>query len=116
MTRKKRDASEEDVVLVGAPLPSGVGHHVLRKRGEQIELGAVRPMEEGKPIHGEVVRLEPREEPNLYDVHVEHAGPKVRREDGARAERSGPAQVATDDYRKGWNRLFSRANKKHGAN
>lgn len=101
----------EDIVLVGPRLPSGVGHHVLRKRGDRIEAGSISPLEEGKPIHGDLVRLEARDEPGLYDVRVEHAAPKATPRMAPHTakrleERSGPAQVASDDYRRGWTRLF----------
>lgn len=117
MTKKRepRDAAgpSEDVVLVGAPLPSGIGHHVLRKRGERLEAGSIKPLEEGKPIHGDLVRLKPREEPGLYDVQVEHTAPQATDVAGrAPEERSGPAQVANDDYRRGWNRLFGASKSK----
>jgi hypothetical protein len=118
--REPRDAvsPSEDVVLVGAPLPSGIGHHVLRKRGERLEAGSIKPLEEGKPIHGDLVRLKAREEPGLYDVQVEHAAAQSTgaqpTDVAARGpeERSGPAQVASDDYRRGWNRLFGASKSK----
>ena len=108
----------EDVVMVGPALPSG-GHAVLRKRGEvskepRWELGAMRPMEEGKPLHGELVKLAAREEPDLYDVEVLHdaRAPRTGTDDVVQADasgdRKGPAQVATDDYRRGWSRLFGK--------
>jgi hypothetical protein len=109
-------AKVEDVVLLGPPLASGEGRHVLRKRGERIEHGALRPMVEGKPLTGELVKLERRADAELYDVEVLHdarsgssddiaAGNEAAMEP-AGLERSGPAQVATDEYRRGWNRLF----------
>jgi hypothetical protein len=112
--------SGEDVVMVGPALPSG-GHVVLRKRGASAERPweafAMRPMEEGKPLHGELVKLAPRAEPHLYDVEVLHDA-RVRSDDvepserqaarPAEKERGRPAQVATDDYRRGWSRLFAK--------
>lgn len=74
----------------------------------------MRPMEEGKPLHGELVRLAPRSEPNLYDVEVLHDARAAitPTDDVDRAEpsadRRGPAQVATDEYRRGWSRLFAK--------
>jgi hypothetical protein len=114
MTKKREPgAPPEDVVLVGAPLPSGIGHHVIRKRGERLEAGSIKPLEEGKPIHGDLVRLKAREEPGLYDVQVEHAAvPATDVAAKGTEERSGPAQVASDDYRRGWNRLFGASKSK----
>jgi hypothetical protein len=73
-------------------------YSVLRRRGEAVELGAIRGLEEGRPIHGEVVRLLARaEHPLLFDVDVVAE---------TQPARSGPAQVATDEYRAGWELAF----------
>ncbi len=91
----------DDVVLVHAPTEDGKGLQVLRKRGDTLSAGEVRPVEEGKPLTGELVRLKPREEmPALCDVEVLY-GP-----DGA--ESKGPAQVATDEYRAGWAAIWGK--------
>ena len=100
----------------------GQGVEVIRKRGERIEAGTVRRLEAGKPIHGEVVRLRPRAHaPFVCDVEVELAA--ASREDrvlddtagraGAPAlgASSGPAQVATESYRKNWDAVYGRSRK-----
>jgi hypothetical protein len=86
---------------------------VLRLRPGQLEAGEVRPMREGKPLTpgGEVVRLERRKDvPAAYDIHVEHkipaAEPEPKREASAARTTSGPAQVATQEYRDSWERTF----------
>src|SRR5215475_4816274 len=77
-------------------------YSVLRKRGESVELGALREVEEGKPLHGELVKLSRRaEHPLLFDVNVLHDSTPAKLSD-----RSGPAQVATDAYREGWEIIF----------
>ncbi|HEY8430620.1 MAG TPA: hypothetical protein VIL20_19710 [Sandaracinaceae bacterium] len=100
--RKKESEKGEDVALVIGASPDGEALGVLRKRGDTIEPAIVRRVVEGKPITGELVRLTPREEPMLFDVDVLYDGRRDAR------ERSGPAQVATEAYRKGWDRLFSK--------
>ncbi len=92
-----------DAVLIHGATPDGA-HEVLRLRNGRVEVGMLRRMEEGRPIHGEVVRLEPREEfPLLCDVEVvlpradATAPPSVR---------SGPPQVATERYRANWDAIF----------
>jgi hypothetical protein len=61
----------------------------------------LRPLDHGKPIHGEVVRLEPREEsPALFDVEVQHDG---------RSSTGRPVKVATDQYRRGWESIWAKA-------
>jgi hypothetical protein len=107
----------EDVALVCGVSQDGAGVEVIRKRGDRIETGTVRRLEPGKPIHGEVVRLRPRAHaPFVCDVEVEFAAPA--REEGAAAAAgtapgasSGPAQVATESYRKNWDAVYGRGRK-----
>jgi hypothetical protein len=107
----------EDVALVCGVSEDGQGVEVIRKRGDRIETGTVRRLEAGKPIHGEVIRLRPRAHaPFVCDVEVEFAGPA--REEGpgsavqaALGTNSGPAQVATESYRKNWDAVYGRSRK-----
>ena len=98
----KKTASKRhdgDVVLIYGRSEDGHAYEVLRQRGGGLEAGTMRTLDEGKPIHGEVVRLKPREEsPALFDVEVHH---------DARAH-TGPAKVATDEYRKGWESIWAK--------
>jgi hypothetical protein len=83
------------------------GTHILRRRSEKapLEMGLLRPLREGKPIEGEVISLTPRREaPVLFDVKSELADPRPR----PRPTEDGPAQVATDAYRKGWDAVWGR--------
>lgn len=90
-------AAPRDVVLLGGPTESGEGIHVLRRRDDRIEVGECRPLKEGCPIQGEVVRLRQRSEhERLFDVEVVLEAPA----------RGGPAQVATESYRKNWDAIF----------
>lgn len=104
-------SSDQDVALVYGVSGDGQGLDIIRKRGDRIETGTVRRLEEGKPIHGEVVRLRQREQaPLLYDVEVEVPAP----EQMAQQPSSGPAQVATESYRKNWDAVYGR-NRKAGS-
>ena len=79
------------------------GVHILRRRSEEgpIEAAIVQPLEEGKPITGEVISLEQRDDlPFLFDVTTELAVAAPERSG------SGPAQVATDSYRRGWDAIW----------
>jgi hypothetical protein len=97
----------DDVALIHGRTEDGRGLKILRRRQDRIEAGAVMPLTPGKPIVGEVVRLEPRKEsPLLCDVHVEYVPPAE-----ARPTATGPAQVATDRYRQNWELVFGGANK-----
>jgi hypothetical protein len=92
----------DDVVFVHSPTEKGDGFRVVRKRADTIEVGEIRALEEGRPVHGEVVKLSPREEhAQLFNVDV-----LVPSAEKAGAARSGPPQVATDAYRKNWDAIF----------
>jgi hypothetical protein len=94
----------EDVALVYAPTEDRQGARILRARRGSIEAGEVRPVKDGQPILGrEVVTLKPRpDSPALCDVEV------VQPAEQATPGRPGPAQVATDEYRENWERIFSK--------
>jgi hypothetical protein len=92
----------EDVALIFDRTEDNEGYHILRKRAEDAppELGTIRPLREGRPIDGEVVSLSPRPElPLLCDVKVELPDPR-------RPTSDGPPQVATEEYRKGWDAIW----------
>lgn len=97
-------AKAKDVVLVGARSESG-SWPVLREREETLEVGELRELQEGKPIsnHGstELVKLSRRpEHARLFDVETIAALP------GRPSARNGPAQVANEAYREGWELVF----------
>lgn len=96
-----------DVALIHGRTDDGTGLKILRAKSGHLEAGVVRPLVEGQPITGEVVRLSARKDfPLLCDVHVElDARPPAHSE---RTARHGPAQVATDTYRKNWDAIYSR--------
>lgn len=101
-----------DVALIHGVTAEG-DLRVLRQRGDQLEAAAVRPLREGVPITGEVVRLTPRKEfPLLCDVKTEFTTPSVAppATDSAAPRalpHKGPAQVATDAYRNNWDKIWS---------
>ena len=95
-------AEKQDVVFVHSPVEQGEGFHVIRQRDDRIEIGELRPTEDGRPLHGELVKLTQREEhARLFDVEVLVDAPRAKA-----PERSGPAQVATDAYRSNWEAIF----------
>lgn len=107
LTKKKAAAPEksEDVALVCGASEDGEALGVLRKRGERVEAAVMRRAVEGQPIQGELVKLTPREEPLLFDVESLYTPPTAA---ALPADAGRPAQVASDRYRKGWDRLFKR--------
>jgi hypothetical protein len=112
----------KDFVLVHSPTDDGAGVNVLRARQDRLEVGTMRPLEEGRPIHGEVVKLTPRPEmPMLFEAETAFLGqdtPKQSKQKGkpvAESERgtsAGPAQVASDTYRKNWDVIWKRPAKR----
>jgi hypothetical protein len=131
LSKAAASAAADDVVLIHGVTDDGKGYRVLRKQGEQVSLGAVTPLEDGKPIHGEVVRLERRQgAPLLYDVRpfdapapdgAEPKGPAGPAEPASAeaaeaappgADRSGPARVASHAYRAGWDGIWGRRNRR----
>jgi hypothetical protein len=106
MGRKRKD-----VALVYGPADDGEGYKILRERrgSKTLETGTVRPLREGRAISGEVVHLEPRREsPLLFDVETDEELSSVAplTPPAARQASAGPPQVATDDYRRGWEAIW----------
>jgi hypothetical protein len=96
---------KDDVVFVHGKAESGDGFRVIRKRADVIEVGEIRPVQEGKPLTGEMVKLSPRKDhEQLFDVEV-----LVSKEEalgGVARGHAGPAQVATAAYRSNWEAIF----------
>jgi hypothetical protein len=123
VTGKKPESSERDsataespspdVALIQGVTPDGAGLQILRARENRLEVGAIRPLREGAPITGEVVTLRSRPNfPALCDVetHFKPAlTPSDRQESRAALPHAGPAQVATDDYRRNWDAIWNRS-------
>ncbi len=107
--RDAAPAAAPDVALIHGLTPDGQGLQIVRARENRLELGAVRPLREGVPITGEVVTLRPRPNfPALCDVesHFKPAEPASERGELA-LPHHGPAQVATDEYRRNWDAIWS---------
>jgi hypothetical protein len=82
------------------------GLHILRRRSEDapVEVGIVQPLVEGQPITGEVISMRRRDDvPILFDVKTELPPPGK-----PAAAAGGPAQVATESYRRGWDAIWGR--------
>lgn len=91
------------------------GTHILRRRSEDapVEAGVLRPLQSGKPIEGEVISLSPRSDtPLLFDVKSELPSPYP----AARPTSDGPAQVASDAYRRGWDAVWGRRRRDRSLN
>lgn len=117
------DPPARDVALIGGPTERGDGMQIVRLREGQVEVGEIRSAQEGKPILGESVRLHARpDHPRLFDVEVVARGPLAtkpradaaspgapsegRAGEAKTAEAKGPAKVATEAYRTGWEAIF----------
>ncbi len=90
------------MALLYAPTDDEKGARFVRARNGQLQAGEVRPLGEGQSLSGqELVRMHPRAGmPNLCDVEVIHPAEKAMR------DTQGPAQVASERYRKNWEVTF----------
>lgn len=94
--RRKRD-----LVYVHDQIKGRKGYRVVRAREDRIELGEMRPLEDGQAIHGDIVKLKPRKEhPRLFDAEV------VEGTEVPRPGAHGPPKVSSDDFRRGWDDVF----------
>ena len=87
------------------PTEDGQGLKMLRRRAgtSVVEAGTLRPLQEGRAITGEVVQLEPRPEaPFLFDCETDRELSTTPAEPAL----TGPPQVATDEYRRGWDAIW----------
>jgi hypothetical protein len=104
-------ADAKDVVMIHSPHDDGAGYNVLRMRDGSVELGAIRNIREGMPIHGDVVSLSQRKDhERLYNVET-----LVKSPPPPEPARHGPAQVATDTYRTNWEQIFGRTRSSGGS-
>ncbi len=117
-SKKQANQAGENVALICGASEDGSQIALLRKRNDRVEAGIARKLEEGKPIHGEVVQLRPRENSLLCDVETVYQSPEApETTPSAASPRSGgehrghPAQVASDTYRSGWDAIWSRTSR-----
>jgi hypothetical protein len=119
---------KEDVVLVHGVSETGDALRVIRKREDRIEVGEMRVPVEGRPLQGDLVRLKQRAEgAPIFDVEVlvskddvarprasvahPDARPRAGVDDddaGPKRAGTGPANVATEAYREGWEAIFGK--------
>jgi hypothetical protein len=101
--RKLSKWPAQDVALLYAPTDDGAGARFVRAHQGELQTGEVRPLVEGRSLCGqELVRLRPRSElPMLFDVEV------IQPAERAMRDTVGPAQVASDQYRRHWEDTFA---------
>ncbi len=98
---------KDDVALIHSRTDDGEGYRYLRQRGENLEAGEMRPLSEGRAIHGDVVSLRKRDDAPLYDVTVEHAATRpMSRHEFMHAGDAKPAKVSSRRYRQGWHAIW----------
>ena len=108
---KPKPKRKSDVVLIQGVSETGDAMAVIRAREDRVEAGIVRPVKEGEPVQGELVRLRPRPEfPLLCDVDVELPSGTVNATGGSehKTSHNGPAQVATSTYRDNWDAIWNK--------
>ena len=107
---KEPASGDLDVVLIHGPTEDQKGLRVLRAREQGIEVGEVRPVQEGKPLSGELVKLRPRAgTPRICDVETQLSREELDRARGSAAPRlnhAGPARVTSEAYRANWDAIY----------
>ena len=91
------------------------GLHILRRRSEDapVEAAVLQPLTEGRPITGEVISMRPRRDfPFLFDAKTELEAPVATFERAT----TGPAQVASNSYRSGWDAIWGRRHRREPLN
>jgi hypothetical protein len=112
MSDDSPEEAPDDVVVVQGPTEKGVAVVRVRKAGEDetsVEVGELRPLAEGQPIHGEVLKLSQRPaSERVYDVEVVAPAPRAAKSVGSDTAlpHKGPARVATEAYRSNWEGIF----------
>jgi len=101
--RKFSHKPDRDVALLYAPTDDEKGARFMRVRKGELQMGEARPLTAGQSLCGqELVRMRRREElPMLFDVEVIHPAEQSMR------DTLGPAQVASDEYRRNWDETFA---------
>jgi hypothetical protein len=109
-----RTRRKSDIAILQGPTDDGLGARVVRVKDGAVSAGEVRPAREGEPLaQRELVRLKPlHAELPICEVEVLHAPLDEPAAPGGKAS-PGPAQVATDTYRKNWSAVFG-AKRKRG--
>lgn len=94
MAEEKKETGK---IQFGPELEGG-GRMVARRRGNVVEYGTMKDPEYGRPMapNSELIRVGARDEDGWHDVTVLYSN------------RSGPAQVATPQYREGYDRIFGK--------
>ena len=99
---------KKDVVFLHSPSEDGKGIRVIRAREDALECAEIRPVVEGEPLKGDLVRLKRRQEHSrLFDVETVFSQEPPRQ-----ATLKGPARVTTHSFREGWDTVFAGARKK----
>jgi len=112
MTDNPKKKSEDVAVVLG---PSADGFRVVRIKGDpehpdSVAAGIVRPMVPGQGTMGECVTLKQRGVSPVFDIET------FAERAPTGSDRGGPAQVATDAYRAGWERVFKGVKPDENAN
>jgi len=91
------DKPTEDVLYCGPVIDPDGTQVCVRARGGSIEPAFLTPGTQPRPEGSLAVALTPRSEPNAFDLE------EVQE---TFSDRSGPAQVNSERYRSGWDRIF----------
>lgn len=102
MKKTKKDpgcvAGGGDFVVMGPKLENGDIMAVRHTADHQLLEGVVRPLQDGRPITGELVEITHRND-NIYNISPISLGEKTS---------DGPAMVNSAAYQSGWDNIFGK--------
>lgn len=102
--RSNSNCPGKDVVRMGPDVGGGHRPFIRHTADHRVEGGFLRQAREGEPLQDGAVLLSETEDSGVYNVDYEYKAEGQKA--GQKAAGSGPAQVATDDYRRGWDNIF----------
>jgi hypothetical protein len=91
----------KDLVRLGDPVGERVCPFIRHKADCSIQTGFLRKARDGEPLSAGAVQLGNPQGDGVYEV-LDEVAPVVA------LDHSGPAQVASDAYRDGWDGIFGK--------
>ena len=102
MSEKHECCRGDEITLLSDPGPTGRRIYARHCADHKVIVGECWPCKEGQPLNGTPVVALKRKGDGVYDVVGEYGADPNH----CSGEAGGPALVASDAYRDGWDRIF----------